>query len=190
MQTHEVALDASRVRRLRRSEYHRLVEAGVFEREKVELIEGMIIRMGPRGDDHVYAVMQLNKIILLALRERADLLVQMPIAVGPTSEPEPDLAVIPLGAMDNGIADRVHLVIEVANTSLATDRAEKLPLYAAAGVPEAWLVDVNARAVFVHRAPAGDAWASVFRVGEGGTVSMLAFPDVTVPVDRLFRPKR
>ena len=190
MHTHEIAPEAPRVRLLRRSEYHDLVERGAFDRERVELLKGMIIRMSPQGDEHVYAVTRLNNLLAVALDQRALVQVQCPIAVGPTSEPEPDLTVIPLDALDQGIAERAHLIIEVANSSLATDRAEKLPLYAAAGFPDVWLVDVNGRAVFVHRAPTGDAWAEVFRVAVGGTLSLLAFPDVKVEVAALFRPAR
>lgn len=190
MQTHDTVAESSRIRPLRRTEYERLVELGAFENEKIELMHGEIVYMSPQGYEHYYAVGQLNNLLAPALHRRALVLMQAPIAAGPTSEPEPDISVLPLDAMDEGIANRAHLIIEVAHSSLHIDRTEKLPLYASAGFPEVWLVDVNARALFVHRQPAGDAWAEVFRVVEGGTVSMLAFPDVTIEVAQLFPPRK
>jgi Uma2 family endonuclease len=66
----------------------------------------------------------------------------------------------------------------------------KLPLYAAGGFAEVWLVDVNSRSVFVHREPRGDAWSQVFVVEGEGTVSPLAFPDVAIRVAELWPPTK
>ncbi len=185
MQEHLVP-EASRLRRLRLSEYQQLIEMGAFVDEKVELLSGVIVRMSPQGFAHVHVVTRLNHALTPRLDGRALVQVQSSLVVGPASQPEPDLAVLPLDALATGIATRAHLVIEVADSSLHTDRAEKLPLYATAGFPEVWLVDVSDRAVFVHRGPRGEAWSQVFRVGEEGEVALLAFPDVVIAVGPLF----
>ncbi len=78
------------------------------------------------------------------------------------------------------------LLIELAKTRLEFDRAVKLPLYASHGIPEYWIVDVQAHVVGVCRTPCGDAYADAGKVAQG-TVAMRAFPDVEVPVAALFR---
>jgi Uma2 family endonuclease len=76
----------------------------------------------------------------------------------------------------------VLLVIEVADTSLRYDRQVKLPLYAAAGIGECWIVDVEGHTVEVYRAPAGTRYSSVTCVGRAGSVSPQAFADVILSV--------
>src|SRR5262245_14020349 len=119
--------EQSRIRPLLRSEYQRLVELGAFADEKVELLRGAIVRMSLQGYLDLFAVTQLNNLLTPALQGRALVLVQSPIIAGRTSQPEPDLAVIPLDGMVSGLPASAHLVVEVADSSLASDRADKLP---------------------------------------------------------------
>ena len=176
------AVEPASVRRLRRAEYDRLVEFGTFDREHVELIRGVIIRMSPQGAPHAGPIQRLTRLLVPALLGRADVRVQLPLIAPDDSEPEPDLAVVPLGDYDHAHPDVAHLVIEVARTSQAYDREAKGPLYAAMNVPEFWLVDVVARTIEVRRAPGPDGYGAVETLHAGGRISLVTFPDVTVDV--------
>ena len=74
------------------------------------------------------------------------------------------------------------LVIEVAETSLRHDRRVTMPLYAAAGVPEAWVVDVDGRWIETYRRPHGGAYADVRAFTDDQVVAPAAFPDLAIPV--------
>lgn len=176
------AVGAASVRRLRRVEYDRLVELGTFEHERVELIRGVIVSMSPQGAPHAVAIQRLTELLVLALRGRAHVRVQLPLAASDESEPEPDLAVVPLGDYEQGHPDRAHLIIEVARTTQTYDRETKGPLYAAMKVPEYWLVDVAARTIEVHREPGAEGYGSLEILQAGAHVAVPAFPDVVVPV--------
>ena len=102
------------------------------------------------------------------------------------SEPEPDLAVVPLGDYRSVHPDRAHLVIEVAVTSANKDRLVKGPLYARSGFTEYWLVDVANGCIEVYRDPSADGYRLATRHGAGETIHVAAFTDVTVRVDDIF----
>lgn len=118
--------------------------------------------------------------------------VQNPIRLPPDAEPQPDLAIVRFRAdfyQDGhpGVPD-IFLVIEVADTSLTYDRTNKLPRYAAAGIPEVWLADLERERVLVHRAPRGDRYTDVQTVARGGTLTLLACPDLILTLDDVFGP--
>jgi Uma2 family endonuclease len=179
-------VDTTRVRRLRRSEYDRLVELGVFEGERVELIRGVIVRMPPQGAPHAAPIELLTELLVPALVGRARVRVQLPLIAPDDSEPEPDLAVVAREDHDREHPSAAHLVIEVARSSLAYDRGTKAPLYAAMGVPELWIVDVDGRVVEVHRSPRGDRFEDTSVVGVGASIALASFPDVQIEVAALF----
>jgi Uma2 family endonuclease len=170
------------VRRLRRSEYDALVDLGMLEREPVELIRGVIVQLTRQGPQHDSAVQTLTEALVVALLERGRVRCRLPLIASDDSEPEPDLAVVPLGDYTKAHPDCAHLVIEVASTSQAYDRGTKAPLYAAMGVPQFWLVDVAARCIEVHRSPGPDGYRERTTI-EAGSVAVDAFPDVTVALD-------
>lgn len=180
---------ARRIRPLRRSEYDRLVELGAFRDEKVELIHGVLVPMSPQGNAHAFVIELLTDILQGALHGLARVRVQCPLALGEFEEPEPDLAVVPRVDWRDDHPSTASLVVEVAVTSLADDRDVKGPLYAAAGIPEYWLVDVEAEAVVVHRGPLADQWTEVIRHDRNATIAPVAFPALAVPVAALF-PRR
>ena len=107
------------LRPLRRVEYDQLITLGAFEGEKIELLDGALVHMTPTGTPHSSTVQRLTELLLPPLLGRASVRVQQPYAAGPFSEPEPDLAVVPLGEYDTAHPDRAYLVIEVAESSLA-----------------------------------------------------------------------
>ena len=137
-------------------EYHRMVTAGILaEDDRVELIEGEIVRMSPIGSPHAACVDRLNALFTRRLARRATVRVQSPIALDGRSEPQPDVTVLRpredyYAPQHPGPAD-ILLVIEVVDTSGEYDRGTKLPLYARAGIREVWIVDVVHYTIEVYR---------------------------------------
>jgi Uma2 family endonuclease len=174
-----------RLRPLRRKEYDKLIELGVFEGEHIELLEGQLVFMSPIGAPHSSTVQKLNALLTPALLGRAIVRVQSPFAALELSEPEPDIAVVPLGNYDAAHPDRAHLIIEVAESSLSRDRGVKQRLYAACEVPEYWIVNVVERRIEIHTEPANVAYTKVHLAEQGQSVHPSEFPDVEVQVANL-----
>ena len=134
------------------------------------------------GTPHKWAVVKLNQLLSAQLAAPWAVSVQCPLRVSAVSEPEPDLAVIQLpdapGA-DFTAAD-TSLVIEVADSSLEFDLGDKLEMYARAGVPEHWVLDLQNNEVIVHRQPAGATYESVTRRGRADTIHSAQAPLVTL----------
>ena len=167
-----------------------LGEVGVFtEDDRVELIDGEIRDMTPIGQPHAWIVSRLNRRLILRLADHAFVSVQNPLRLDDHTQPLPDLVVARGGEDD--YAERhleardVLLVVEVADSSLRYDRAEKMPRYARAGIPEAWLVDVTGREVAVHTdpGPGGYAREQVFR--PGAEIESTAVAGLRVTVDEI-----
>ncbi|MCG8421764.1 MAG: Uma2 family endonuclease [Proteobacteria bacterium] len=172
------------IRPLRREEYDRLVEQGLFDDERLELLRGALVTMSPQGSPHAAVIRLLTHLLVPVLHGRALVQIQCPLAVSDDSEPEPDVAV--LEPADDGYASghphTAHLVIEVADSSLATDRAIKSELYASAGVPEYWIVNLAEQVVEVHRVPGAAGYQQVTRRDRSATLHVHAFPDVALHV--------
>lgn len=168
-------------------EFHRMVEAGVFPEDvRLELVEGDLVEMSPIGPKHAAIVRRLTtRFAPLAARGEALLSVQNPLVVG-SSELYPDLAL--LRPDPEGYASRYPegkdalLVVEVADTSLRYDLEVKLPLYAQAGVPEVWVVDLLDQRVLLHRKPEGEGYREGKTLGPG---ARLAFLGVEIPTEEL-----
>lgn len=145
-----------KVRRWTRAEYDRLIERGLLdEDDRIELLDGLMVVKEPQGSRHVGMVSHIRGVLRRAFGERDDVRVQSPIGLDDTSEPEPDLAVVPGHPKDHL---RAHpsspvLVVEVADTSLAKDRLRKGGLYARAGIADYWIVNLVDRVVEVYRQP-------------------------------------
>jgi Uma2 family endonuclease len=176
-----------RIRPLRRVEYDRLVELGHFEGERIELLEGRLIEMTPIGPPHSSGVQKLTVLLVRALADRATVRIQCPFAALDTSEPEPDVAVVPLGDYDTEHPSEAYLIIEVAESSLLRDRGVKQRIYAASGVPEYWVVDVQRKCIEVYRDPRGQKYHSLETVPHTGSIAVGRFPDVVVRVRDVMR---
>ncbi len=113
--------------------------------------------------------------------------VQQPFLAADDSEPEPDLAMVPLGDYHAVHPDQALLVIEIAAPSLRKDRLVKAPLYAMSNVREYWIVNVSERVVEIHRGATAGGWASVTRHEHGETIAPEAFPDVAVRIADVLR---
>jgi putative restriction endonuclease len=139
-------------------EYHQLVERGfLFEDSPVELIEGEVVRMSPIGSRHAGTVKRSSAFLNRILAGRVIVSVQDPIRLSDISEPEPDIALLrpreDFYSTSHPEPRDVLLVIEIADVSLRFDRAVKLPLYARARIPQAWLVDLQKNVIEIHSEP-------------------------------------
>jgi Uma2 family endonuclease len=133
-------------------EYHRMAAAGILtDRDRVELIEGELIEMAPIGDEHARVTALLFTRIAQAVGARAIVSPGNPIRLGPHSEPQPDCMVLRREAFSRPrpLPSDVILLVEVSDSSLRFDRAVKLPLYAASGIAEVWIVNLVAREIEV-----------------------------------------
>ena len=170
--------------------FHHLLQAGVFdEDDRLELIEGEIVEMSPISSEHAARVKRLNKIFGRLLGGRALIGVQDPIRLSEHSEPQPDLALLRPRADDYAEShpgpEDVLLVVEVADTSIGYDRDVKIPLYARAGIPEAWLVSLPSKWFEVYREPSPAGYLSMRRVLPGSTLAAQAFPDAALAVSEV-----
>lgn len=182
-------------RRWSREEYYRLGEVGLLAPdERVELIEGEIFQMAPQGPSHSTGARSAQEALRAAFGPGFDVRPQMPLALGLASDPEPDLAVVRGSFRDYRTAHPTMavLVVEVSDTTLAFDRREKASLYARAGIPDYWIVNVLEQVVEVHRDPRPDptmpfeyGYAQITRHGAGDTLTPLAAPEATIPVAEL-----
>lgn len=172
--------------------YYQMAEAGIIGRgDRIELIDGEIIDMAPIGQGHSSIVDMLNRALVMACGDKAIVSVQNPVRLDRFNEPQPDFAVLRARADFYGTGERagpadVLLLVEVADSSLRYDRAIKLPLYAAAGIPEYWIVDLRRRVVDVHRSPSASAYADVSAHRPGETLALAAAPGVSVPLAFMF----
>jgi len=173
-----------------RAEYYQLAEAGYFEGQRVELIEGEIRQMSPQSQPHAACILLVLDILRSIFAHGFTVRVQMPLDLGEYTELEPDLAVVvgtPRDHLDS--TTTALLAVEVSLSSLAYDRHRKAGLYARAGIPEFWIVDLARRRLIVLRDPAADAVApggfaylSEQVLGEGDSFAPLAAPQATIAV--------
>ncbi len=177
-----------------RDEYYLAAEQGVFDGQRVELIEGEIISMAPQSSEHFSGIQFVSRVLKRVLPPDCHVRQQGPLQVSEVSEPEPDFCLV-RGAEDDYV--KAHptsalLVVEVANTSLEFDRKLKPHLYAEAIVPEYWVLDLLNRQLHVFRGPLADAAApgghryeTSQTIQADGIVSPLAVPDATICVQEM-----
>jgi Uma2 family endonuclease len=159
-------------RRFNVTEYYQMAEAGILTPDdRVELIEGEVIKLSPIGSKHAACVSRIIRQLILSLGEKATISPQNPVRLNNFSEPVPDIAV--LKRRDDAYAEHhpfpedVLLLIEVADTSVVKDRNVKVPLYAASGIPEVWLVNIPAQVIEVYRGLKDREYGDCFHLGPG-----------------------
>lgn len=169
-------------------DYYRMFQAGVIsEGDHVELIEGEVIEMSPVGTLHAGCVDALNSLLSDRVGKFAIVRIQSPIYVDEYSEPQPDIALLrPRRDFYRRSHPRpidVLVVIEVADTSAEYDRNVKLPLYARAGIPEAWLIILPKDFIEVHSEPKNGKYQKVQRLKRGKTLASTTIPGLKLDVD-------
>jgi Uma2 family endonuclease len=170
-----------------RERYDRAVNAGVFTPDdEVELLDGEIIEKMPQNNPHRTATLLAGQALRAVFGPDAFAQEEKPIALSDQSEPEPDVAVV-RGTIRDHLADHpgpgaILLLVEVADSSLFRDRVWKARLYAAAGVPEYWIVNLPGRVLEIHRDPAGGAYRTKTTHEPGESVTPLARPETSIVV--------
>jgi len=137
--------------------YHHMGAAGMFTDKRVELVGGTLLDMQPISREHAYATLSLSRRLGACLGEKGVVNTQNPLSINGNSEPLPDVFILkpPLEQYRQRLpqADDVLLIIEVAQSSLQTDRTVKLELYARANIPEYWVVNLVDGQLETHRQP-------------------------------------
>ncbi|MDT0630347.1 Uma2 family endonuclease [Rubrivirga sp. S365] len=172
-----------------REQYDRIVEAGVLgPDDKVELLDGQIVPKMPQNRPHRVATTLVGQALRAVLGTDVFVQEEKPVALSDLSEPEPDVAVVfgsPRDYDPHPGPKAIALLVEVADSSLLRDRVRKAQVYAEAGIPEYWIVNLQDQILEVHRDPAGGAYGTKATHGRGGAVSPLGAPDATVAVTDL-----
>ncbi len=187
-----------KTRRWMRTEYERLVDQGMFrEHERLELLDGLLVMREPQGSRHGAGVAALCAVLARAFGAGFHVRPQLPIALDDTSEPEPDVVVVPGVPWDyvSSHPSAPVLVVEIAETSLSIDRAHKGSLYARAGIADYWIVNLAEALLEIYREPApapsarsGWEYRSIQRLTSGATIVPLAAPSARIAVADLLPP--
>ena len=182
-----------RLKKWTKEEYLRLIETGALDKQRVYLFRGDIIEMAPHGYEHAYGIAALSRYLFDTYKLPYMVRIQLSLVTPGASVPEPDAAVC--SAAD--AARRPHpahaeLVVEVAHSSLREDRV-KAGEYAAAQVPEYWIIDADNRRIEVFcrpvqdaNAPLGYSYADARVLNVGDNIAPAARPDASVPVAQFF----
>ena len=174
-------------RRFTVDDYHRMGQTGILlPDDRVELIDGEVVAMTPIGPRHSACIDRANRALVLLVADRAIVRVQSSVRLNRYNEPEPDLVLLRpqadfYASRLPGPAD-ILLIIEVAESSADYDREVKSPLYAGAGVPEYWLVDLNTRQLVCYSDPADGAYRALRRHSPGESVPPLLLPACPIAV--------
>jgi Uma2 family endonuclease len=163
-------------------EYHQM--SFLKGNDRLELIDGEIIVMSPVGKFHAARVKKLIR-LLEGLGDRAILSVQDPLIVL-GSEPIPDVVILKFRedfyATEAASAEDALLVIEVSDSTLNYDRTTKVALYAKAGIPEVWVIDLNSSRVWVYGQPTEDGYLNIKAYERGEEIAPLFFPELVLRI--------
>src|SRR6266853_670905 len=132
-----------KTRRWSRAEYTMMAELGLFDGQRVELVDGEIMQMPPQKNWHFVTIKLVEEALESAFGPGYWVRTQGPINLGATSEPEPDIAVVAGKPRDyRAHPNAALLVVEVSDTTLAYDRGRKASLYASASIADYWIVNL------------------------------------------------
>ena len=184
-------MQATAIRRINVDEYYRMAVAGILRPdERVELLDGQIIPMSPIGPFHADVVTYLTEAFCALARRRWEVRTQNPVRLDDLSEPQPDLMLIkrsPGRLRRHPQPGDVYLLVEVCDTTLESDRLDKLPAYARAGIPEVWLVNLNDQTIEVYRQPQPEGFVFKTILRAGDKAAPQSFPDAAIDVEELLQ---
>jgi len=172
------------------ADYHKLGSAGILNSDsRVELIDGELLEMAPIGSLHAATVARLHELFYEQTRDVALVWQQNPVTLQPRSEPQPDLTLLKFRA-DHYVhalptAADVLLIVEVSDTTLDYDRGDKLRLYARHGIPEYWILDLQAKRLEVYREPHAKGYTRTLEFNVQDTVSPQAMPEAKIAMDKV-----
>lgn len=170
-------------------DYHQMIDTGLLDDRKVELLRGKIIEMSPEGTAHTSYCDETGEYLRRLLATRARVREAHPITLPNNSEPEPDIAVVKISTTlyrdRHPQAADIFWLIEVSNSTLIKDLGMKKDIYADAGITEYWVMNLQESVLVVFRDLTASGYQSETRFNSG-TISPLAFPDISIDVPRLF----
>jgi Uma2 family endonuclease len=170
-------------------EYHQLVETGILDDRRVELLEGIIVDMPPEGMPHAFYCDESVTYLRTLLGDRAKVREAHPITLPNDSEPEPDIAIVRMPNSQylthHPYPDDIFWLIEYANTTLKKDLNDKKRVYAEARIEEYWVVNLQTPELIVFRDRQSNAYRSETKLAIGN-ISPLSFPDLQIDVTKLF----
>nr|WP_232826111.1 Uma2 family endonuclease [Cyanothece sp. BG0011] len=167
--------------------WHELVNSGVLEDQKVELLEGDIVEMSPEGVEHSFT----NESIVIYLRNKLSELAHVreshPITLD-NSEPEPDIAIVRLPLTlyrtHHPYAEDIYWLIEVSQRTLKKDLEQKVLTYARNNISEYWVIDLKNKKLIVHTQPSNDQYLQIVEY-QSGIVTPQAFANIEIPIENL-----
>ncbi|MGH3086372.1 MAG: Uma2 family endonuclease [Rubrobacteraceae bacterium] len=179
-------------------EFHKMGEAGIFaEDSRVELIDGEVFEMSPPGWRHAWYVRQLTLMLVRFAENRRsqngenyEVSVRDPLVTDEHGRPQPDamlMKLVPPGRLPN--FEDALLVVEVSDTALSHDKNIKLPRYAAAGIPEVWIFNLQTEAIEVHSDPTPDGYRKTVRYGRTERVESATIPDLAFDANEIMPPE-
>jgi Uma2 family endonuclease len=171
-------------------DYHQMVDSGLLDDRSVELIDGAIIQMPPEGVGHSFYCINTAKYLRSLFGELAEIHEAHPITLpNHDSEPEPDIAILkpPISRYrtHHPYPDDIFWLIEIANSTLVKDLGVKKNLYARSGIPEYWVMNLQAKELVVFRNLAEDGYQSEIHL-DSGIISSIAFTTIQVDIQQLF----
>lgn len=171
-------------------DYHRMIAAGILDDRHVELLNGEIVEMSPEGIPHASLSSDAADYLRSLLTGRAKIREAKPVTLPPNdSEPEPDIAIVELPSgiyhAHHPYPENIFWLIEYSDSSLKKDLEVKPETYAAAGIREYWVINLKAKELIVFRSPTLAGYQSE-QTYTSGSISPLAFQDVSISVRQLF----
>ncbi len=185
-----------RPRRWTTAEYYRMGELGLFDDERVELLNGEIWTLPPQGTPHFYSTEIAGDLLLTAFGDGFIMRRHGPISLQDGTEPEPDVVIAPGSKRDyipsHPVPSQVCLLVEVSDATLRKDRSTKRDDYARSGIADCWIINLVHRQLEVYRDPAsmngGYGYKTMQTLFDGDTIAPLAAPGGTIAVADLFPP--
>ncbi|MGF1522490.1 MAG: Uma2 family endonuclease [Leptolyngbyaceae cyanobacterium] len=184
-------LPPSTLRLLSIHDYHQMAAVGILAAdEQVELIAGQIVQKMPKGPAHSALCKRIEKLLERRLGDQVLVRLQDPIQLDTYSEPEPDIVVV--HPSENFYADRhpipddVYLIIEISDTTVERDIGSKADLYATAGIPDYWVINIAKQQLHVFREPSADGYQRQLILKGQQSIALLALPNYTVTVQECF----
>ena len=164
-------------------EYYRMAEVGILTPDdRVELIEGEIIRMSSIGTRHAGCVNRTSGFVYVEVPRESDRDRSEPAHLNQYNEPQPDLLLLKhredYYASKHPSPEDTLLLLEVSDTTLGFDLNVKIPIYAATGIPEVWIADLRKNIIRVFRNPEAGQYRTVLTFNADDALSVLAFPEV------------
>lgn len=173
-------------RRFTLEDVRRMIASGIVrEDERIELINGEIVEMAAMGGEHFECVMLCNDVLTAIPNKTWYVSVQSAIRLAGDHAPQPDLALIRRRDYQGELPEPedIFLLIEVSDATLNYDRKTKVPLYAAAGIPEVWIVDVKRRRITRYSDLQGGKYALAYPFQLGDMIASIVLPGIVFPVD-------